>query len=98
MPVAVFVAETCAPAITDPDGSVTTPARVAPVTCEYVETAKDRLKTRTVNRAKKFVSFRGSRNMDGTPLSNDHAMIIHYIKYPYDCDFIMTHLLKRHGI
>jgi hypothetical protein len=51
--------EICAPGITPPDGSEIVPERVAPVTCEYIETARDMLKTTTINGAKIFVSFRG---------------------------------------
>jgi hypothetical protein len=60
LPVAVFLIEICAPGITPPDGSEIVPERVAPVTCEYIETARARLKTITINGAKILASFRGS--------------------------------------
>jgi hypothetical protein len=35
------------------------PERVAPVTCEYIEAARARLKAMTIKVTKIFVSFRG---------------------------------------
>jgi hypothetical protein len=73
--VAVFLMEICAPGITPPDGSEIVPERVAPVTCEYIETATDRLKTMTINGAKTLVSFRVSIACT-EHLLNDHAVIV----------------------
>jgi hypothetical protein len=60
MPVAVLLMEMCAPGITPPDESEVVPERVAPVTCEYIEPARDRLNAISINGTKIFVSFRDS--------------------------------------
>jgi hypothetical protein len=52
--------EMCAPGITPPDESEVVPERVAPVTCEYIETATDRFNTINISGTKIFVSIRES--------------------------------------
>src|SRR6266403_6380649 len=49
MPVAVFLTETSAPAITAPDASVTVPERVAPVTCARTGTETNKQNTKARN-------------------------------------------------
>ena len=62
MSVAVFLTEICAPEIAPPDASVMMPERVAPVTCEYIETASDRLKMITIK-----IDFRRDAARKKTP-------------------------------
>src|SRR5260370_20611220 len=49
MPVAVFLIETCALAITAPEASVTVPLRVAPVTCARTGAEVNKQKTKARN-------------------------------------------------
>jgi len=56
-PVAVFLMEILAPATTEPEASVTVPARVAPVTCEYAGTAVKQLSARARNTPKTTAIF-----------------------------------------
>src|ERR1700694_3836347 len=74
MPVAIFFTAISAPGTAPPEASVTVPESVAPVTCEYIEIVKNKLKTTRVSDARIFVSFRGFKPLIEFLLKDDAAI------------------------